>query len=401
MRGGNHLDSNRTATKPGAEVTNPHNTQAQGDAISGILSSSPHMIEDVIKVISPTAIAFFVGMAITPIVTHYLYKYKCWKKKAGNKSGYASKSTPIFDTLHKEKEVGTPRMGGIVIWGSVFLTIAGIWVLARYVGGDMLTKLEFFSRSQTWLPVFALLIGAGVGLLDDLLEVWGTGKNFAGGLSLLKRLLVVGVFCAFAGWWFYDKLEISGVSIPFDGFVDLGIWFIPFFVLVGLAVYAGGVIDGVDGLAGGVFAIMFASYGMIAFAQHQIDIAAFCGTIVGGLLAFLWFNVPPARFYMTETGVMGLTMALTVTAFMTDELGGGKGVAVLPLIAFPLVITVASDVIQVYSKRFRGKKVFKVAPIHHHFEAIGWPAAKVAMRYWILTTVTAFIGVIVALAGTL
>jgi len=359
------------------------------------------MIEDVIKVISPTAVAFFVGMGITPIVTHYLYRFKCWKKQAGNRAGYASVATPIFNKLHAEKEVGTPRMGGIVVWGAVLLTIAGIWVLERYVGGSVLEKLEFFSRSQTWLPVFALLVGACVGFLDDLFEVLGTGTHFAGGLSLAKRLIVVGLFCAFAGWWFYDKLDVSGVSIPFDGLANLGVWFIPFFMIVGIAVYAGGVIDGVDGLAGGVFAIMFASYGMIAFAQNQVDLAAFCGTVVGGLLAFLWFNVPPARFYMTETGVMGLTLALTVTAFMTDELSGGRGLSVLPLIAFPLVITVASDLIQVFSKRYRGKKVFRVAPLHHHFEAIGWPSAKVTMRYWILSMVTAFIGVIIALAGSL
>jgi phospho-N-acetylmuramoyl-pentapeptide-transferase len=358
------------------------------------------MVEDVIKVISPAAIAFFVGMFITPAVTHYLYKYKCWKKRAG-KMGYGGGATPIFDKLHAEKEVGTPRMGGVVVWGAVVLTVAGIWLLERYVGGNALEKLEFFSRSQTWLPVFALLVGAGVGLFDDLLEVWGTGTHFAGGLPLSKRLVVVGGVCAFAGWWFYDKLGVSGVSIPFDGLVDLGVWFIPFFVLVGLAVYAGGVIDGIDGLAGGVFAIMFASYGMVAFAQDQIDLAAFCGTVVGGLLAFLWFNIPPARFYLSETGVMGLTLALTITAFMTDDLGDGKGVAVLPLIAFPLVLTVASDLIQVCSKKYRGKKVFQVAPIHHHFEAIGWPSHKVTMRYWVLSMVMAFIGVIVALAGSL
>jgi len=358
------------------------------------------MVVDLIKVLSPAAIAFFIGIAITPIVTHYLYKYKCWKKKAG-KMGYGGGGTPLFDELHKEREVIAPRMGGIVIWASVFLTVAALWVLERYVGGEVLTKLEFLSRSQTWLPVFALLVGAGVGLLDDLMEIRGNGSHFAGGLSLTKRLMVVGAVCLFAGWWFYDKLEVSGVSMPFNGVIDLGPWFLLFFVLVGIAVYAGGVIDGIDGLAGGVFAIIFASYGIIAMAQHQIDLAAFCGTVVGGLLAFLWFNIPPARFYMTETGVMGLTLALTITAFMTDSLGDGKGVAVLPLIAFPLVVTVASDVIQVVSKRYFGRKVFRVAPIHHHFEALGWPSYKVTMRYWVLSMIVAFLGVIVALAGSL
>lgn len=357
------------------------------------------MVIDVVKAISPAAIAFFVGIAMTPVVTHYLYACKAWKKKAG-KVGYAGGGTPLFDALHKEREVGTPRMGGIVIWGSVLLTIAGIWILDRIIGGTTLEKLEFFSRTQTWLPVFALIVGAGVGFLDDLFEIRGNGKHFAGGMPLRTRLLVVGFVAAFIAWWFYEKLGVSSLSIPFDGRLELGLLFIPVFVLIALAVYAGGVIDGIDGLAGGVFATIFAAYGSIAFYQSQIDLAAFCGTVVGGLLAFLWFNIPPARFYMSETGVMGLTMALTVVAFMTDTLGDGKGVAVLPIIAFPLVATVVSDIIQVLSKRFRGKKVFKIAPIHHHFEALGWPSYKVTMRYWVLTIIFAFIGVIVALGGS-
>jgi len=359
------------------------------------------MVLDLIKVISPAAIAFFVGMVITPVVTHYLYKYKCWKKKSGKKAGYAGGGTPLFNEIHKDKEVGTPRMGGIVIWASVFITIFALWVLERYFGGPALEKLEFLSRSQTWLPVFALLVGAVIGFIDDFLEVAGRGAHFAGGLPLTRRILLVSVFYLFAAWWFYEKLDVSGVSIPFNGVIDLGVWFVPFFVLVGIFVYAGGIIDGIDGLSGGVFAIMFVSYGMIAVAQHQVDLAAFCATVVGGLLAFLWFNIPPARFYMSETGVMGLTLALTITAFMTDDIAGGKGVAVLPVIAFPLFITVLSDVIQVLSKKFRGKKVFLIAPLHHHFEAMGWPSYKVTMRYWVLSSVLAFVGVIVALAGSL
>ncbi len=359
------------------------------------------MIADLVKVISPTAIAFFVGISITPAITHYLYKYKCWKKTSGKKAGYAGGSTPIFNKIHKDKEVGTPRMGGIVIWASVFITALGIWLLERYVGGSALEKLEFLSRSQTWLPLFALLVGALVGFVDDFLEIKGNGGHFAGGLPLSKRLFLVSIFYVFAGWWFYEKLGVSGVSIPFDGVMNIGILFIPFFVLVGVFIYAGGIIDGIDGLSGGVFAIIFTSYGIIAIAQHQVDLATFCATVVGALLAFLWFNIPPARFYMSETGVMGLTLALTITAFMTDNIADGKGVAVLPVIAFPLVITVLSDVVQVFSKKFRGKKVFLVAPIHHHFEAKGWPSYKVTMRYWILSTVMAFIGVIVALTGSI
>src|SRR6185369_6114960 len=109
----------------------------------------------------------------------------------------------------------------------------------------------------------------------------------------------------------------------------------------------------------------------IAFYQNQLDLAAFCATVVGALLAFLWFNIPPARFWMTETGSMGLTMTIAAIAFMTDTLGEGKGVSVLPVIAFLLFATVLSNILQVLSKKIRGKKLFRIAPLHHHFEAIG------------------------------
>ncbi|MEX0652345.1 MAG: hypothetical protein WD509_03395 [Candidatus Paceibacterota bacterium] len=358
------------------------------------------IVIDIVKVIVPAALAFFIGIAITPIVTHYLYKFKAWKKKAGKGIGYGGGETPIFDELHKEKDTNTPRMGGIVIWASVVLTVLCIWALNAVFNGELFEKLDFLSRSQTWLPFFALLVGAVVGFIDDVLVIKGTGSHFAGGLPLWHRLTTVGAVALFTGWWFYEKLEISAINIPFGGALELGIFFIPFFILVAIAIYASGVIDGIDGLSGGVFASIFAAYAGIAFYQQQIDIAALSATIVGGILAFLWFNIPPARFYMTETGIMGLTMALTVIAFMTDTLGGGNGVFVLPIVGFLLVLTVLSDIIQVLSKKIRsGKKVFKVAPIHHHFEAIGWPGYKVTMRYWVISVVCAVIGIVIALVG--
>nr|MBA3550801.1 phospho-N-acetylmuramoyl-pentapeptide-transferase [Patescibacteria group bacterium] len=170
--------------------------------------------------------------------------------------------------------------------------------------------------------------------------------------------------------------------------------------IVVMALYSGGVIDGIDGLSGGVFASMFFAYGGIAFYQQQIDLAAFCAVLVGTILAFLWFNIPPARFYMSETGSMSLTITLAVVAFMTDALVGGYGFLVLPIIALPLLVTSASVIIQLLSKKFRdGKKVFRVAPLHHHFEAIGWPAYKVTMRYWIISIICAVLGMILALVG--
>jgi phospho-N-acetylmuramoyl-pentapeptide-transferase len=178
--------------------------------------------------------------------------------------------------------------------------------------------------------------------------------------------------------------------------INIGLWFIPFFILVTLLMYSGGVIDGIDGLAGGVFAIIFATYSGIAFFQNQINLAAFCAVIVGSILAFLWFNIPPARFYMSETGSMALTITLAIVAFMTDSMGEGRGIIVLPIIAFPLIITTISVVLQMLSKKIRGKKIFLVAPLHHHFEAKGWPAYKVTMRYWIVSLIFAIFGLILA-----
>ncbi len=356
------------------------------------------MIEiTIIKVLIPTTIAFVVGVLITPIISHYLYKFKMWKKEPGKGIGYGGGKTPIFDRLHKERDTNTPRMGGIVIIASIVITMMFIWILQFIFPGTLLGSLDFFSRSQTWLPVGALLVGAIVGFLDDLLVVRGTGKHFAGGLPLSQRLVVVGITALFSGWWFYEKLDVSSVSVFGFGSLDLGILFIPFFLIVGLLIYASSVIDGIDGLSGGTFMFIFTAYAGIAVFQNQNYLAAFCATVVVGILAFLWFNVPPARFYMTETGMMALTMSLTIVAFMTDTLGGGEGVSVLPIIGILLIFTVFSDIIQLLSKKVRNKKVFLIAPLHHHFEALGWPAEKVVMRYWILGFVFAIIGLLLAI----
>ncbi len=354
------------------------------------------MTINLIKVILPSVIAFIIGMLGTPLLTKYLYKYKMWKKKVKTVS-IDGGGTPIFNSLHADREVSAPRMGGIVIWASAFITTAAFWLLAKIFDGTF-TKLDFLSRDQTWIPLCVLILGALVGLVDDILEIKGTGGNYAGGLSLKKRLFFVSIISFLIALWFYFKLDVNTISVPFLGGINFGILFIPIFVLLTLFIYSGGVIDGIDGLAGGVFAAIFSAYAGIAFFQNQINLAAFCAVVVGSILAFLWFNISPARFYMSETGSMALAITLAIVAFMTDSMGEGRGIAVLPVIALPLVITSLSVIVQVISKKFRhGKKVFLVAPVHHHFEAIGWPAYKVTMRYWVVSIVCAIIGVILAL----
>ncbi|MCR4274795.1 MAG: hypothetical protein NUW02_01970 [Candidatus Campbellbacteria bacterium] len=348
-------------------------------------------IIDTIKVIFPTTVSFTIGILITPIVTHYLYKYQCWKKTSVVKASDGGEA-PISQKLHNDEERKTPRMGGIVIWASVLLTTVFFVIISSFADG-MFQTISFLSRNQTWLPLFTLIVGALVGLFDDYLSIKGSLDYVGGGLSLTKRVGLVTLVGIIGAWWFYEKLDVSSVIVPFFGTFDIGWLFIPFFILVMLGTYSGGIIDGLDGLSGGIFASIFSAYGVIAFAQNQIDLAALCFVIVGALLAFLWFNIPPARFFMTETGIMALTMTLSVIAFLTQQ------VLILPIIAFLLVVTSLSSSMQLLSKRFRGKKIFLVAPLHHHFQAIGWPASKVVMRYWVLSVICATVGVLIALLG--
>lgn len=350
------------------------------------------MIINVVKIFIPSLFAFIFGLGITPFVSEFLTKHKFWKKKSvivATDGRVAS----VTQALHKDEERKTPRMGGMVIWISALLTIFIFWLGAELYG-PVYDKFNFLSRNQTWLPVFTLLGGALIGLLDDYWTVTEVYDQKAGGLSFWKRIWMVTAVAAIGAWWFYSKLEVTSIHIPFGGELNIGLLFIPFFIIVMLGTYSGGVIDGLDGLSGGVFGIIFTTYGFIAFIQNQIDLAAFCFVLVGALLAFLWYNIPPALFFMSETGIMALTMTLAVVAFLTQQ------VLILPIVAFPLVLSSASSSIQLLSKRFRGgKKVFLVAPLHHHFQALGWPASTVVMRYWIIGVFSAMLGIVLVLLG--
>jgi len=365
----------------------------------------PLLSFSVIKIALMASAGFLVALLFTPQLINILYKYKLWRKSV-RQEAMGGGGLPIFKKFHQEGEVKTPRFGGVLIWVTPpFLAL--LFFLLSKTGNPWFEGFNFLSRSQTWLPLATLVAASAVGFLDDILQVvsgptntffrslWvKISKYTAGGLSLKLRFTLVLFIGLVGAWWFFSKLGWDTVFVPFVGDVFLGWLMIPFFVLVMLATYSGGVIDGIDGLSGGTFASIFTAYGLIAFAQGQIDLAALCFAIVGAILAFLWFNIPPARFYMGETGIMGLTATLTVVAFLTDS------VMVLPIIGILLVAESASVIIQVTSKKLRGgKKVFLAAPIHHHFEGMGWPSTKVTMRFWIIGIVAAFIGVGIRLIG--
>ncbi len=282
-------------------------------------------------------------------------------------------------------------MGGLIIWVTILFVIFSLFFLSLIFPNSAFSKLNFLSRQETWLPIFTLVVASIVGLADDLLVVFGRGKYIGGGLSFKKRLIIVTLIGLVGSLWFYQKLGWDIVHIPLLGDVSIGLWYIPLFITVMIACWSGGIIDGLDGLAGGTFASIFGAFAIISFSQGKIDLAAFCAAICGALFSFLWFNIPPARFYMSETGTLGLTSVLAVISFLTNS------VYVLPIIGGILVIEVLSVIIQLLSKKIRKKKIFLSTPIHHHFEAIGWPNYKVTMRFWIVGIVLAFLGVAIRL----
>jgi len=345
---------------------------------------------NVIKVFLLTLISFVVAMAWTPLLTKFLFKYGVRAKI--KKKSVDGKDAPIFYALHKDK-AGTPLMGGLLIWVTVLVLAIIFNLLGNWVDG-FFKILDFLRRSQTWLPIFALVSTGFLGVIDDIKTTRGTGTNKGGGMRFLYRFWWLLVIAILGSLWFYYKLDFTTVHFPGFGDIDIGWWYIPFFIFIILATaFSSNETDGLDGLNGGVLLTAFSVYGVLAFTMHKIDLAAFCGVVVGGLLAFLWFNIHPARFFMGDTGAISLGTALGVVALITNS------ALILPIVCFVYVIESLSVIIQLTSKKLFGRKVFLSAPIHHHLQAIGWPESKVVMRLWILSGVMGVVGLVIGIFG--
>jgi len=324
-------------------------------------------------------IGFLLAMALTPIFTHFAYKYQWWKKIRDTAwIGGEKEKAPVYHKLHAQKHKRhIPTMAGIIIWGTVALLTIGF-------------NLD---RAQTWLPLFTLVTVGCLGLVDDYINIRSTG-GLAGMRSKIKMSWLL-VFASLGAWWFFAKLGWNVIHIPAWGDLNIGWLYIPLFILVFIATAnAVNITDGLDGLSGGLLSTAFASYAIISFFQGNYGLSIFCGTVAGATLAYTWFNIFPARFFMGDTGAVALGATLGVVALLTNT------VLVLPIIGFVFVVETLSVIIQLGSKKFRnGKKVFLSAPLHHHLEAKGWPETKVTMRFWIIGAMTAIIGVAVALVG--
>ncbi len=334
----------------------------------------------VTRILSLSAFSFIAAMALTPVLLKLLYKYNIGKQ-------IRSEGAPIFNSLHQKKE-GTPTMGGILIWATTGIIALILWLLSLIFDGTF-EYLNFVNRSQTYLPLFSLIVAALIGFADDLLGVFKIGPK-GGGLRISYKLIVFAIIALIGALWFYFKLDWNIIRIPLLGDISIGFWYIFVFMFVIIATaFSSNETDGLDGLAGGVMLSAYLALGVVAFVQGKYDLAAFTGVVSGSLVAFLWFNIYPAKFFMGDTGSMALGITLGILVMLTNT------ALLLPFFGFILVVESLSVIIQMLSKKIRHKKVFLSAPIHHHFEALGWPETKITMRFWILSALFTVIGIVI------
>lgn len=360
------------------------------------------------------ALLFLLGSLVlsfawAPLLINFLYKYNIRRRIRQE----------VDEKIEARKEkMGKPIMGGLLM---VLTTVA-------------VTLVFNLSREQTYLPLLCLIVAAIFGGVDDLLNIFGHSKlsdTVRGGVNPIvtlsgftwnlynilllpwnafkelfralgsyptsgfkpweKILVQIGIGVV-AAWWVYFKLDWHELWLPFLGTFDIGVFYIPLVVLmlVGTA-NAVNLADGMDGLAGGLLAMAFTAYMVIASALGYNQVSYFCATIVGTLLTFLYFNIYPARFEMADVGSLALGMTLAVVAILLHR------ELILFITGGVFVVEILSVIIQVGSVKMGRGRVFKMAPIHHHFEMLGWPETKVTMRFWLAGAVLAFVGVLVAL----
>ena len=327
--------------------------------------------------------AFALTIIIAPPFLKVLVKYKVGKTIRETAS--SGEKATIFQQLHLKK-AGTPTMGGILIWGSALIVIIASSLSSYF----KITEHSLFNRQETFLPIFTLISTALLGAIDDYFNIRGFGKSK--GLNIKPKFLWLTLLTTLGALWFHFRLNYDQINLPGFGEINIGIWYIPLFMLVITATAnAVNITDGLDGLAGGLLTIAFGAFAILAYAKGLLILAAFCAVIVGSSLGFLWFNIFPARFYMGDTGALSLGATLGVIAMMTDS------VIVLPLIGFIFVIETISVILQLISKKYFKRKLFQIAPLHHHFEKSGWSEPNIVMRFWIIGGLFAIFGVILGL----
>ena len=317
-------------------------------------------------------------VAAIPFI-NLLYQLKFQRQKGKQKNVFGQ-VTSIINRLHGWK-VGTPNAGGILI---IFVSVVLSAIFYQF------TK---YHLNWTAYILYLTLISFGLlGLYDDIRKFYGLSTESLG-LRLRYKLILQLIFALVIGFFLFNQMNLHTISIPiFDLNLDLGIWYIIFaaFVIIASA-NAVNITDGLDGLVVGLVVIALSAFWVISANSSLQDVTLFIAVILGSLLAFLYFNIFPARVWLGDTGSLSLGAVLAVIALILNSS------LVLVFVGLVFVLEVLSVLIQWSSKALLNKKVFLVAPIHHHFEARGWDETKVTMRFWLAGAVSAFIGLFIAL----
>lgn len=330
--------------------------------------------DEITKLFLLSLLSFCIAVLLTPIYTYFAYRHKLWKQRRTTST--TGEALTVINKLSTRKRT-VPTMAGLIMVGAV----------------TIVTLLFNLDRQQTWLPLAGLLGGGIVGFIDDLINVRGRGGGVAGLRAPIKFFMITAVALVSA-LFFYYKLGYTTIHLPYLGDVFLGWLLIPLFTLAVVSTSnAVNISDGLDGLAGGLLLSAYGAFGVIAALQGNYGIAAFCMTVAGSLLAYVWFNIPPARFFMGDVGSFSLGTSLGVVAMLTDTL------FLLPIIGLIFVLEAGSSLTQIMSKKIFHRRIFIAAPLHHHLEASGWPKTKVTMRFWIIGQVCGIIGIVLALVG--
>ena len=356
-------------------------------------------------------ISAIVAFAWAPLLIKFLYKYQLTR-------------SPEYDATlamgGRKSKIGVPVMGGLL----VIITVA----LATY--------LFNWERRFTWVPIGVMLLSATLGGIDDVLHIYGhrrrsrklkqvltlirvhrhwymrfwyiftlpwwifkrlsvwLSRDPGKGIHVHEKLILQFIAGAITAWWVYAKLggDWLRVFVPFDGYVNIGIWIVAliiFFVM--FTANAVNVADGMDGLAGGALLITFAGLTLLSWLDGYQTVAILNATVVGSLIAYTYFNIKPARFQMGDVGSLGLGALLAINLIIINRM------LLLPFFGFIFYLELATVIIQVFSRHFLGRRVFTMAPIHHHFELRGWSEEKTVMRFWIIHAAFVLLGLWVAL----
>lgn len=330
--------------------------------------------------------SFFITLAIIPFGIKILKQLKLGKQI---REDWLIWRATEFAKLHSWK-AGTPTMWGIFIILTVLILVIISFIISLMEPWIQETfwstiKNTLWNRNETYLVIFTLISVWFVGILDDYLNIRWIGRTKW--LSARVKTIFLIVFWLIWAFWFFEKLEFSTIYMPYFWDIELNYFYIPLFVLI---LYSGAnsvnITDWLDGLASGLLLFQYVAYGFITYSMWLYILSAFCLIIAWALMAFLWFNIHPAQIFMWDTGSLSLWATLAVIAMMTDTVLG------FIIMSGIFILETISVIIQMLSKKFRnGKKVFRIAPVHHHLEAIGWKEETIVMRFWLIGMVLAVI----------